>query len=63
MAYVIVVQGEDLQIKAIDEWMRDVPTDAPRGIIYDRNMQPLASTATKYTLYVRPSDTPDKPAV
>lgn len=63
MAYVIVVQGEDLQIRAIDEWMRDVPTDAPRGIIYDRNMQPLASTATKYTLYVRPSDTPDKPAV
>ena len=63
MAYVIVVQGEELQAKAIDEWMRDVPTDAPRGVICDRNMQPLASTATRYTLYVRPSDADDKPAV
>lgn len=63
MAYVIVVQGESLQAKAIDEWMRDVPTDAPRGVIYDRNMLPLASTATKYTLYVRPSDAQDKPAI
>ncbi len=63
MAYVIVVQGGDLQQKAVSEWMRDVPTDAPRGVIYDKNMQPLAATATKYTLYVRPSDVSDKPAV
>ena len=63
MAYVIVVQGEELQAKAVSEWLRDIPTDAPRGVIYDRNMQPLASTSTKYTLYVRPADVKDKTAV
>jgi len=63
MVHVILVCGEELQTKAISEWMRDVPTDAPRGVIFDRNMQPLASTSTRYTLYVRPRDVEDKRAV
>lgn len=63
MAYVILVQGGELQTKAISQWMRDVPTDAPRGVIYDKNLQPLALTSTRYTLYVRPNDVEDKDAV
>ncbi len=50
-------------MKAIDQWLRDLPTDAPRGSILDRNGNVLASTSTRYNLYVRPSATPDKPAV
>lgn len=63
MFAVIIVEGEALQVKAIDQWLRDVPTDAPRGNILDKNGKILASTATRYNLYVRPSDTPDKEKV
>ncbi len=50
-------------MKAIDQWLRDLPTDAPRGSILDRSGNVLASTSTRYNLYVRPSATSDKPAV
>ena len=63
MFAVIVVEGESLQVKAVDQWLRDVPTDAPRGQILDKNGKVLASTSTRYNLYVRPSNTPDKEAV
>lgn len=63
MFAVIVVEGESLQVKAVDQWLRDVPTDAPRGNILDKNGKVLASTATRYNLYVRPSNTPDKEGV
>ncbi len=63
MFAVIILDGGKLQMKAIDQWLRDLPTDAPRGSILDRNGNVLASTSTRYNLYVRPSATPDKPAV
>lgn len=63
MFAVIIVNGESLQIKAVNQWMRDVPTDAPRGKILDRTGNVLASTSTRYNLYVRPNDTPDKEGV
>lgn len=63
MFAVIVVEGESLQVKAVDQWLRDAPTDAPRGNIVDKNGKILASTATRYNLYVRPSNTPDKEGV
>jgi len=63
MFQVILVEGGTLQMKAIDQWLRDLPTDAARGDILDRNGTVLASTATRYNLYVRPSATSDKPAV
>ena len=63
MFAVIIIDGGNLQLKALSQWLRDLPTDAPRGSILDRNGNVLASTATRYNLYVRPSATPDKPAV
>lgn len=63
MIYVILVDGEKLQVKAMNQWLRDVPTDAVRGSILDKNGNVLASTATRYNVYVRPSDTSDKQAV
>ncbi len=63
MFAVIILDGGKLQMKAIEQWLRDLPTDAPRGSILDRNGNVLASTSTRYNLYVRPSATSDKPAV
>lgn len=63
MFWVMIVQGEQLQIKAVSQWMRDVPTEAARGIIYDRNGKVLAATATRYNIYVRPNSADNKPAL
>lgn len=61
--FVMVVDSKNLQVKALSQWLRDVPTDAPRGSILDKNGKVLASTSTRYNLYVRPSDTSDKKGV
>lgn len=60
---VMLVDGAFLQAKAISQWLRDVPTEAVRGKILDRNGKVLASSATRYNVYVRPSDTSDKEGV
>ena len=61
--FVMVVDSKNLQVKALSQWLRDVPTDAPRGSILDKNGKVLASTSTRYNLYVRPSDAKDKEGV
>lgn len=63
MFFVMVVDGEELQAKAISQWMRDVPTEAARGKILDRNGVVLADTATRYNIFVRPNATEDKEKV
>ncbi len=63
LVFVMIVDSADLQKKAIGQWLRSVPTDAPRGDILDRNGEPLASTATRYNIYVRPNAVTDKSAV
>ncbi len=60
MIAVMIVEGADLQVKALSQWMRDVPTDAPRGSILDKNGTTLATTATRYNVYVRPNDANNK---
>lgn len=59
---VMLVDGSELQAKAVKQWMRDVPTDAPRGRILDKNGKVLAATATRYNIYVRPNSLKDKNA-
>ena len=61
--YVTVVESGDLTAKAVSQWMRDVPLEAPRGKILDRNGEVLADTATRYNIYVRPNAVEDKEAV
>lgn len=61
--FVMIVNSEELQVKALDQWLRDVPTDAPRGKILDRNGDVLADTATRYNVYVRPNAVSDINAV
>jgi len=53
--YIQVVQGKDLQSKATDQWLRDLPLSAERGDIADRNGVTLASSYSVYDIYVRPA--------
>ncbi len=63
LIYVMIVEGEELQVRALDQWTRDLPTDAPRGQILDRNGEILAGTTTRYNIYVRPNSVGDKEKV
>ncbi len=60
LIFVMIVDGRELQVKALDQWTRDLPSDAPRGEILDRNGEVLAGTATRYNVYVRPNSVKDK---
>lgn len=57
--WVQVVQGSGLQLKAFDQWTRDLPMRADRGDIVDCNGIVLASSKTTYTLYGRPNEISD----
>ena len=53
MFYIQIVQGKDLQSKAIDQWTRDLPVAASRGLIVDRNGVVLANNSEVYAVYLR----------
>lgn len=59
LIWVQVVDGNSLQLKAFDQWTRDLPMRADRGDIVDCNGIILASSKTTYTLYGRPSEISD----
>lgn len=54
LSYIQVVWGKDLQIKASEQWQRDLPVKAYRGDIVDVNGNLLATTETGYGVYARP---------
>ena len=53
--YVQVIKGKWLQAKATEQWYRDLPLNAKRGDITDRNGVVIATSYTSYDVYVRPS--------
>lgn len=48
-----IVNGNDLQLRATDQWTRDLSIVAPRGTIYDSTGATLAVSYTTYNVYVR----------
>ncbi len=48
-----IINGENLQSRATDQWTRDLAIVAPRGTIYDRTGSTLAVSYTTYNVYVR----------
>ena len=56
VAWIQVVQADELTEKAIQQQTSDIPIDAKRGEIYDRNGKELATSLTCYSLWVRPSE-------
>lgn len=54
LAWIQFVMGNDLIIKAIENRTRDVPIEAKRGTIYDRNGKELAVSISADSVYVTP---------
>lgn len=55
LAFIQLIQGKDLQSKAAEQWYRDLPLEAARGEIRDKNGVVLAESKDVYTIYVRPN--------
>ena len=48
-----IINGKSLQLRATDQWTRDLKIIAPRGDILDRTGATLAVSYTTYNVYVR----------
>ena len=57
--YVQVIAAPGLQEKGDEQHVRTMQLDAPRGIIYDRNGEPLAISQTMATVYANPGQVKD----
>ena len=51
-----IINGENLQIRATDQWTRDLKIEAPRGRILDCTGSALAVSYTTYNVFVRPRE-------
>ncbi len=54
-----IINGKDLQIKATDQWTRDLKLTAPRGTFLDCTGDTLAVSYTTYDVYVRGREVKD----
>ncbi len=54
LAWIQIVNAEEYRDRAVRQQKGDVPIEAKRGIIYDRNGKPLAASAMSYNVWVRP---------
>ncbi len=52
---IMIVNGEKYQNEASEQQLYDSLVTAPRGDIYDRNMQLLATSSTAWTVYITPN--------
>ncbi len=52
---IMIVEGERFQNDASEQQLYDSLISAPRGDIYDRNMQILAESSTAWTVYITPN--------
>ncbi|WP_035186365.1 stage V sporulation protein D [Alteribacter aurantiacus] len=59
LAYVQLVQGHELSEKAADLWSRNIPFEAKRGEIRDRNGTPLATNVSAPSVLVVPRQVGD----
>jgi stage V sporulation protein D (sporulation-specific penicillin-binding protein) len=50
-----IIDGKMLQQMALDQQLKDTLITAQRGTIYDRNMKPLAQSATVWTVVLEPA--------
>ncbi|MBQ6825402.1 MAG: PASTA domain-containing protein [Clostridia bacterium] len=52
---IMIINGEKYQSAAAEQQLYDSLISAPRGDIYDRNMQILAQSTTAWTVYITPN--------
>ncbi len=56
LGYIQIVQGSKLKREALEQWTRDIPIKAKRGIIYDSKGKKLAISISSDTVWCRPAD-------
>lgn len=56
LGYLQIVKGDELKKEALEQWAKDIPISAKRGIIFDRKGKKLAISVTKDTVWCRPAD-------
>lgn len=61
LAFLQLVQGEDLQRRAIEQQLSDTPISAKRGTIYDTNGKILAQSASVWHVVMAPAYFDDGP--
>ena len=49
-----IIQGEFVQKKASEQQLTDTKINSKRGTIFDRNMKPLAQSASVWTVVLEP---------
>ena len=54
LVYVQLFTAEALRMLAAEQWYRDLPIQAKRGNVYDRNGILIAQSTLTYSVYVRP---------
>ncbi len=59
LAWLQLVQGPELSGRAYSQWMREIPVEPKRGIIYDRNDHELAISASADTVVAIPAQIKD----
>ena len=52
---IMIIKGEKYQSDASEQQLYDSLVTAPRGDIYDRNMQKLATSSPAWTVYITPN--------
>lgn len=62
LGWLQLVEGDHLRQKALEARMRDVPVEAKRGTIFDRNGQELVSSVSVDSAYAFPPQIDDKEA-
>lgn len=55
LTLIMLVNGEKYQSMASEQQLYDTLVSAPRGDIYDSNMELLATSDTAYTIYITPN--------
>ena len=55
-----VIQGADFKQQSAINAIREAPTSAARGLIYDRNGKPLVSNSARFSVTIVPGDLPDR---
>ncbi len=59
--YIQLIWQDELHYLAIDQWTREIPVNAGRGIIVDRNGELLAGNRVGYGIYARANAVEDAP--
>ena len=60
--YIQLVWEDTLHYRALDQWTREIPVNAGRGVIVDRNGELLAGNRAGYGIYARASAVDDPTA-